>query len=88
MSQPIVHHLKTESRFYKDVISGKKPFEARIDDRTPQFAIGQILVLEETDSFGNRTGWHTSVEITYVLRGQQYGIMDGYAILGIKPVAR
>lgn len=41
----MIHQLKIESAFFEDVISGKKTFEIRKNDR--DFMVGDFLALNE-----------------------------------------
>ena len=75
------HELKILPNYFQDVWSGKKTFELRKDDRGYQ--CGDELVLREWDVTGY-TGSVLLVRVTYVLRNaEQYGLKDGYVILGI-----
>ena len=41
------HWLKVWSEYYDDVASGRKPFEVRVDDRTPPYEVGDTLILAD-----------------------------------------
>lgn len=83
---PIVHELKTEQEYYRAVVNGVKTFEARKDDKTPPFEVGHYLRLKELRSNGfELTGFSHTVKITYVIRGERFGIKEGFAVLGITP---
>jgi hypothetical protein len=60
-----VHKLKTWPPYFNEVLSGRKPFEWRIDDR--DFEVGDTLVLQEyipnPENVG-REGKYTGREIT------------------------
>lgn len=77
-----VHSLKTHSVPYQGVISGRKTFEIRKNDR--DFQVGDILKLREWN--GDYTGRHMSFWITYILPGPNYGVPEGYCIMSIIPV--
>lgn len=64
---------------------GDKPFEARKDDR--DFQIGDMLELYEY-RHGRVTGWCIRAEISYILRGTEWGIRKGYVILGLRPPSK
>lgn len=82
-----LHQLKIESKYYEEVVKGNKPFELRKDDRGYEFGdLIQFLVHQDkidnayliTDDF---------YEVTYILRNvPEYGLQDGFCILGIKKV--
>ena len=78
-----VHHLKTVQPYFYDVISGRKTFEVRKNDRN--FKVGDMLMLEEYIPMGARyTGIVSPYEITYILDSPEY-CKAGYVVLGIKP---
>lgn len=75
-----VHHLKTWPDVFEDVIAGRKPFEVRKDDRGYQ--VGDWLVLEEwSPETKEYTGRACDAEVTYLLRGGQFGIEAGYVVM-------
>lgn len=78
------HELKTIQPFFNEVLSGSKTFEIRKFDR--DYKIGDFLKLREYNQ-NTKTyepNWHY-VQITYILSdAKEYGLMDGYCILGIK----
>jgi len=76
------HICKIKSMFFPDVLSGKKPFELRKNDRL--YSVGDKLVLFETDDAEKETGNTAIMKVTYILNGPFYGLMDGFCIMGIK----
>lgn len=77
-----VHYLKIKPEYYKDVECGLKTFELRKNDRN--FQVGDVLMLIKLDDKGNETDQVTRVNVNYILKDcPQYGLKDGYAILGI-----
>lgn len=81
------HRLKTWPEYFQSVLSGAKPFEVRKDDRG--FAVGDFLILEEWEpNPEGYTGNVHVVQVTYVLRGGQFGVESGYVVLGIQPAGR
>ena len=86
---PEVHYLKTWPAFFDAVACGAKPFEVRKDDRG--FAVGQLLILQrydpETGKYSeDEHGAHVCLarRVSYVLRGGQLGIEEGYVVLGLE----
>ncbi|BBB29344.1 DUF3850 domain-containing protein [Neptunomonas japonica] len=84
------HHLKTDPQVFQQSLAGLKPFEIRLNDR--DFAVGDILVLQETTTTGFRiqegapleyTGSELVTEITSIVSG--YGLSDGWVVMGVKP---
>lgn len=49
--EPFTHRLKSWPASFSAVLSGRKRFEFRKDDRTPQFQPGDIVDLREFDPF-------------------------------------
>jgi hypothetical protein len=80
---PLLHHLKTWPEFYTAIAKNEKTFDIRRDDRG--FKVGDFLMLcEYLVQSKTFTGHIQFVEVTYILKGVQWGIMDGFAILGLK----
>lgn len=72
--------------YYAAVCRGEKTFELRKDEDNVQ--VGDILDLREWDG-EKYTGHKITRIVTYVLRNcPQYGLMEGYCIIGIMPVRR
>lgn len=77
----MIHKLKTWINFYKDIELGMKRFEIRKNDR--DFKIDDILVLQEYNNITNQyTGKEKTVKVDYMLEGGQFGLEEGYVILG------
>lgn len=78
-----VHTLKLQEPYFTDVAEKKKTFEIRKNDR--DYKVGDILLLylypqPNKDKLGK-----IKAEITYILKDiPQFGLMEGYCILGIK----
>jgi hypothetical protein len=74
------HYLKTETAYYQAVEKGIKKFEVRKNDRN--YKSGDMIHLEET-VVGVHTGRKLGPkEIVYILEGGNYGLEEGYCILG------
>ena len=81
-----MHHvLKILPEYFNLVKSGVKTFELRYNDR--KFKIGDIIELVTfLDEHTEPSKLH--VKITYVLQNcPQYGLKEGFAILGIKIIS-
>jgi len=74
------HFLKTDSKPFQAVLSGRKTFEWRLNDRG--FEIGDQLTLKEINSDKVFTGRQCKVHVTYILKSG-YGIPDGYCVMAI-----
>ena len=74
------HELKIVASDYKDVISGKKSFELRKNDRG--YKQGDSLKMLEFKD-GKHTGRTIDADIIYMLEDYT-GLTEGYCILGIR----
>ncbi len=80
------HSMKTWARYYDDLASGAKTFELRKNDRG--FKIGDTLQLVEwlPDEERYTRRWLYR-RVTYVLENvPEFGLKDGYCILGLEPL--
>lgn len=73
-----VHTLKLQQPFFDDVFHNRKDFEVRRNDRN--FKVGDKLTLIDYPS-GTR---FVIKEIKYILNGGQFGIENGFVVLGLK----
>lgn len=79
----MIHELKCATEYFKDVISGKKTFEVRINDRT--YEVGDLLALNEYDMENEvYTGASCLVYIDYILDNRDY-CKTGFIVMSIKP---
>lgn len=79
----VTHELKTWPLEFAAVVDGRKRFEFRLDDR--QFELGDRLVLCRFNPVAGRySGEQFVVRVTYIVRGQ-FGVPDGYVVMGIEP---
>lgn len=79
-SMKTVHALKILPEYFK-VVGKEKPFEVRKDDRG--FQVGDTLWLQEWNEENGYTGQDRKFTVSYILRGEQWGLMDGYCVLGL-----
>lgn len=77
-----MHELKIIPKYFEDIKSGNKNFELRKDDR--DYKVGDLITLKEYEN-GKYTGREIkNICITYILRDAiEYGLMQGYCILGL-----
>lgn len=89
------HKLKTDPAAFDDVVSGKKKFEIRLDDRGYQ--ANDFLILRKTRFTGTEMKEGAPLEyvgpslyfyVTYIMRGPIYGLADGWVIMTISPRGR
>lgn len=79
----MTHELKTWDEFMMDIATGKKPFEVRKNDRG--YSVGDVLLLNGWNQNKEvHTGRVIEAEVTYILNGGAWGVMDGYVVMGIK----
>ena len=84
----IVHNLKIKEMYADEVLSGRKTFEVRKDDRG--YAVGDKIKFSVINNASSV--WYVSHDlsqkeyvITYILRNTEY-VKKGYAVLAIKEV--
>lgn len=76
----IKHDLKLLPTYYDDVMTGRKNFELRINDR--DYKAGDVFILREFKD-GKYTGRRYVNVIEYILKDcPQYGLKEGYCIFG------
>ena len=83
------HELKVHPPYFSAISDGRKPFEARKDDRG--FQTGEVLWLREfkpdvAPDF-KYTGNAEYARISYILRGGQFGIEVGHVVMGIELIS-
>ena len=77
------HDLKCWPEPFNAVAGGRKAFEWRRDDRG--FAEGDTLVLREWDpKRADYTGRQVTVRVGYVLRGPDFDVPAGWAVLSLR----
>lgn len=74
------HELKIYPQYFEDVISGKKKFEIRKNDR--KYRVGDILILKEWDNI-KYSGRKARAEVIYLIDDKFVGIQPGYVVMGI-----
>lgn len=78
-----MHRLRIWPQHFKEVKNGNKTFEIRKDDRN--FQLGDGIFLEEYDPKENKyTGDQVTKIITYIIKGDGFGISKGYCVFGFK----
>lgn len=86
----MIHYLKIKSNFLDDIITNRKTFEIRKDDRN--FLIGDLIsfIPLGTGFFMCKNKGFFLYEITYKLNHGEFpeGLKKNYCILGIRKVDR
>lgn len=82
----MLHELKILPEYFKEVISGRKTFELRKNDRN--FQVGDKVLLKEWN-LKEYTGRECEVMITYILHDYDFfGLEKDYCIFSfIRPVS-
>lgn len=76
-------YLKVLPEYFRAILSREKNFEIRKNDR--DFQVGDVLVLLEYDIDKKEyTDRVVSKKISYILPGGQFGVEEGYCIMGLK----
>lgn len=76
------HELKIWPQYWEAVRANQKTFEVRKHDR--DFKVGEGIWLCEYDPEQEAyTGRAWIKKITYILQGGQFGIEEGYCVLGL-----
>jgi len=76
-----IHEVKIRPEYYEPVISGKKTFEVRYNDR--DYQAGDALLLREWDESGY-SGRESLFDITYLLKDFS-AMKQGYVVMSIVP---
>lgn len=75
------HELKTWPHYFTEVLTGRKTFECRKNDRN--FAVGDLLILREYAPENDaHTGREIRVIVKYAMYGKAFGIEEGYCVMG------
>lgn len=78
----MIHALIIKSPFFEDLITCRKTFELRENDR--DFQVGDFLALNEIDSHGDVTGRSALVYVTYILRDSDF-LKENFVGMSVKP---
>ena len=82
LSNMKTHELKIKPEYFLPVFDRRKNFELRKNDR--DFQVGDIIVFRQFEN-GEYVDGFFAREITYVLKDcPEYGLQDGYCILGLE----
>ncbi|MTD42482.1 DUF3850 domain-containing protein [Erwinia sp. CPCC 100877] len=73
-----IHELKILPQYFDAVVSGRKRFEIRKNDR--DYQVGDLLILNEWDN--GFTGDLYKAQVTYIT---DYAQQEGYVVIGIVP---
>ena len=76
----MIHSVKCLTDYFNDVLSGRKGFEVRKNDR--DYRVGDFLALNEFDG-SSYTGRCAMVYVDYLLANEF--CKEGFVIMGIKP---
>ena len=79
----MIHQLKITPNYFEEVITGRKTFELRVNDRL--FKEGDFLALNEWDKNGYYTGRSCIVYVDYILCDAPQLLPEGVVCMAIKP---
>lgn len=84
----MIHQLKCDAEYFKEVCSGRKSFEVRKNDR--DFHVGDYLALNESTPLPHNekdekkeTGRSILVHVHYLIDDPRF-VKEGYVIMGIE----
>lgn len=78
------HALKTWPDFFDAMLSGKKRFEIRKNDR--DFQVGDRLLLREWIPSGEfYTGRKAYFYVDYILDAPKFGMRSGFVVMSVRP---
>lgn len=77
----MVHELKIDELYFKDILSDSKKFEIRYNDRN--FKKNDKVILKEIDSDRQFTGREVEVKIIYLTDYEQ---KQGYVVFGFEKI--
>jgi len=81
-----IHIVKCWIQFKDDIISGKKKFEVRVNDR--DYRVGDILIQQFWDNDLKRyVGGQVEQKIDYVLSGGQFGIEPNTVVMSVSSIS-
>lgn len=76
-----IHDLKIEKKYFNDVVTERKKFEVRKNDR--DYQVNDILSLNEYDKDKKiYAGRHISAKVLYILDDSTF-LKEGYVVLSI-----
>ena len=85
----MIHELKTLPQPFDAVRCGAKKHEFRVNDRC--FSVGDTLVLKRWNPepgpnqlLGNFTGESIEATVTYISKGPDWGIPEGFVVMSIE----
>lgn len=80
-----IHKLKTWPEYFAQIVTGKKTFDTRKNDR--DFKTGDILNLREWDNkIEQYTGREFNVKVTHIIPGGTFGMAKGHCFMSIEPI--
>lgn len=83
--KPTIHELKTWNEYFSMVFSGSKSFEVRKNDRDFKL-LDEVLLREFDPNTEKYTGRILHRRISYIFKGGQFGIEEGYVVLGLQTI--
>ena len=88
------HELKVDPDVFSELVTGRKTFELRYNDRN--FKVGDTLRLRETRHSAAEmkkgaqllyTGYWLRYEVTHAIYAPNWGLQDGWVAMSIKMIS-
>ena len=78
-----IHELRCDFELFPDCVEGRKRFDIRKNDRG--FRVGDVLKMLQTNRHDrdSYTGHHAFFSVDYIIQDSNYGLKDGYCVMGI-----
>lgn len=85
MSEPVTHRIKTWPEYFQTLKDGTKTFEVRFNDRG--YRVGDYLHHQEYDpNKAFYTGEELVQKVTYIVRGNAFGIEADHCVMSVVTV--
>lgn len=82
MTEIKTRELKTLPEYFEAVVTGRKKFEVRKNDRN--FQVDEILFLREWDALRGYSGRNQYAKVDYILNDKcGFGLKKGYVVMSI-----
>lgn len=87
MATPGTHTVKCYPEHFEPLYRGEKTYELRKADRP--YLVGDYIIVKEhvpgPNGYGTYTLRNQKHQITHILRGPCFGLMDGWVLLSLGP---
>lgn len=84
MSMKKIHVLKIQDEYFKEVITGRKTFEIRLNDRN--YTVGDLIHFVNIDKKEFKNYDNNLFEITYIFQESEFGLQSNYCVFSIRKI--